>query len=179
MGLLDSLGLDNVEADPNALPDGKYGAALYKADIIATKTDKVMAMFVFKVNDGGSQNGKEKPEFWEFGTGVQKDAEGKVAGFDTPTMTEDRKSWFKNRLISLGVPDSQAGNFDQAMADGLIGTEVFMGIKNKNGYCNINFIERRDANAAKAQVNAADPFSTPPATPSTPTGSTGSAISDL
>jgi hypothetical protein len=179
MGLLDSLGLDQVEADPNSLPDGKYGSVLYKADIIATKTDKVMAMFVFKVNDGGKQHGKEKPEFWEFGTGVVKAEDGTIS-FTTPTMTEDRKSWFKNRLIALGVPDAQTPKFDQAMADGLVGTEVFMGIKNKNGYCNINFIERRNAGAGNVASTTAgvDPFagSTPA---STPTGSIGVNISDL
>jgi hypothetical protein len=180
MGLLDSLGLDDVNADPNALPDGKYGAQVFKAGVVATKTDKVQIIVTYKVNDGGKMHGREKPEFFTLGEGVKKDESGKIVGFEKPAMSEQQKPYFKKRMIDLGIPESKHNDIDDEMLKGLIGTDVYFGVKNNNGYCNINFVERKQAGQDVMQgVGTADPFTPQTAATQTPGGSGAGSISDL
>lgn len=166
MGLMDSLGLGDVEADPNAFPDGWYGTVLYKAGVIETKKGDVSVLLSFKCNDGSKKSGAEKPEFFTLGNQAVKDEAGKITGF-TPTIKETQKSYLKKRLLELGVPQNivDAGTWDNDTLNGLIGSEYNIQVYNKNGFCNIGQVAPKVAGAAP--VGSADPFVAPTTAPTT------------
>ncbi len=170
MGLMDSLGLGDVEADPNAFPDGWYGTVLFKAGIIESKKNDVMVLLSFKCNDGGKKTGVEKPEFFTLGNQAVKNEKGEITSF-TPTMKDVQKSYLKKRLLSLGIPQNivDSSAWDDATLKGLIGNEYSIQVYNSKGFCNIGEVRPKTAGAA-ASSTGTDPFVPPTATPvATPT----------
>lgn len=125
-GFLSDLGLDQVEADPNFLPNSKYAGYLYDIKVVKFKdTTKGKALvFVYKVSDG-DHKGKTIDEF--------KSANS----FDEPS----KKSWLKQRLLSLGVNEAEINNVDLAS---LKGKAVWFTTKQNGEYRNVTSVELRD-----------------------------------
>lgn len=156
--LMASLGLDAVEADPNALPDGKYGCVIFKSEYVKHKAkgskgdapkDHISHVITYKVNDGGTKNGIEKQEWFLIGREIT-DATGSVTGFES-LMTEKQKPWYKKRLVDLGVPEAEVSSLDVTT---LTGRPVTMGIRHKDGFENISFVELREVPNTATTANA-------------------------
>lgn len=175
MDLMGTLGLDNVD-DPDNLPDGKYAGVIFKCEYLVSKTDKLGIAITYKCTDPQSKfNGREKFEWWTIGDNPTKNEEGEYQ-VAKATMSESQKPYFKKRMAAIGIPESRLASLKQADLNGRVGTEIYFGIKNKDGYNNVNFVEMRGASVGDA--GSVDPFesgylkeqpSTAPAT--TPTGS--------
>ncbi len=138
MSLMDSLGLDNVSADPNALPDynGWIGVVRESKYVVKNKDNSVNHVITYKVTEG-KHKGAERQEWFNLGTVDAQDENGKVTAY-TPTMTEDRKSWYKKRFVDLGIAEDQVSKTEP---EALVGTPVRFGTKKKDGFININFVE--------------------------------------
>lgn len=150
MGFLNDLGLDSVESDPGTFPDGKYRGFLFDCKMVQYKdTSKGQALVLtYKIADG-PHKGKTIDE-WKTAN-----------AFDDA----QKKSWLKQRITSLGVPESRLNSVEP---NDLIGTEIIFTKKQKGEYHNVTYVE----------VATAD--NTLPV-PSQPTASVGASddISDL
>src|SRR5690606_32913943 len=107
MNMMESLGLDQVEEDPNFLPDGKYRGIVSKSDYVLVKSKNTVNHIIeFKVDDPGSKyNGRKRVEFYPMKKDATQDENGNWTG-GVVAMDEERKSYYKRRLKSLGVPES-------------------------------------------------------------------------
>ena len=167
--LMASLGLDSVEADPNALPDGKYPATVFKSEYVNHKAkgakdgapkDHVSHVITYKVTEG-DRKGAEKQEWFPICKIDEPAAEGEEHVFGakivdgkprvTPTMPETTKPWYKKRLMDLGVPENEVATLN---VESLVGLPVVMGIKKNNGFVNISFIELRQTPPEAEQTAA-------------------------
>lgn len=147
MSLMGSLGLDNVEADPNALPAGKYAGVVFKADfVVAPAKNTYNLVLTYKVTEG-ERNGAQRQEWFTLGTVTSKDDAGNVTAIN-PTMKETQKPWFKKRLVDLGIPENQIPALDQNSVQVLVGKPIFFGVRHNDGYINISFVEARDTVAS-------------------------------
>lgn len=144
--LLGSLGLDQVEADPNALPDGKYDGEVLKSEyVLVQRKDTINHVITYKVTDG-DHVGAQRQQWYTLGT-EPRDAEGNwpestdaITSY-TPTMSDAQKSWYKKLHVDLGIPEQDVPSTPPAA---LVGKPVTFGIKKNNGYININFVELRE-----------------------------------
>lgn len=128
MGFLNDLDIENTEADPDALPDGKYPGWLFESKILTKKDgSKTSLVLTYKVDkDFDPKFANRKAQEW----------------FQLkPVPSEQQKAWLKRRLVSLGIPESKMNEIEP---DDLIGIAVTFGVKNSNGYKNVNFVELRD-----------------------------------
>ena len=125
MGFLSDLGLDSVDADPNSFPDAKYAAFVYDAKMISYKdSSKGQALVLtYKIADG-LQKGKTIDEW-------------KTAN---PFDDAQKKAWLKQRILSIGIPESKLNDVDP---DDLIGTPIYFTKKQKGEYHNVTFVEPR------------------------------------
>lgn len=135
MSLMGSLGLDSVEADPNAIADGTYKAVVFKSEYVVSKKDDVFHVITYKVIDG-PRKGAQKAEWFKLGTDPVREGPGNVLVGMTPTMTEQAKPWYKKRWVDLGVPEAEVATADPSR---LVGINVDFGVKTKDGYQNITF----------------------------------------
>lgn len=137
-GFLADLGLDNVETDPNHLPDSTYFGFLTECKVIHYKdASKGKALvFTYKVGEG-EHKGKTIDE-WK-----------SANSFDEPS----KKSWLKQRILSLGVPESRINSLNP---EDLAGTAVKFTVKQKGEYRNVTFVSVRDENEAAESVTIAD-----------------------
>jgi hypothetical protein len=142
MGLFDSLGMDEVESDPNALPDGKWVGEVFKSEFVEKKDKSVAHVITYRVTEG-ERKGAQRQEWFTLGEGAVKNEAGKIVDVETPTMTETAKPWYKKRLEDLGKPLSN--DYDPTL---LTGTPVNFGTKKNGAYINVNFVEVREAAAA-------------------------------
>lgn len=152
MGLFDSLGMDKVESDPNALPDGKWVGSVFKSEFVEKKDGNVAHVITYKV-DEGERKGAQRQEWFTLGSGAVKNEAGKIVDVETVTMSEEAKPWYKKRLEDLGHP--LTNDYDPSV---LVGIPINFGTKKNGAYINVNFVERRDASASPA---ATAPASTP------------------
>lgn len=129
MGFLADLGLDSVEADPNALPDNTYPAFVYDAKMVAYKdTSKGKALVLtYKIADG-PHKGKTIDE-WK-----------SANSFDDARQ----KGFLKQRILSLGIPETKIADLD---LDDLKGLAVTIKTKKNGQYTNVNYAAPRDENA--------------------------------
>lgn len=154
MSLISSLGLDAVTGDVNDLPVGKYDGKVARSEFVLTESKKqVSHVITYKVTEG-DYTGAEK-QVWYNLYGEIVDAEGNFpANVESikggkPLMTDNNKRWYKKLLMDLtGCSEEQAG---QVTPEQLLEKEVTFGVAEKNGYKNVNFVERR--NAAPAEVS--------------------------
>lgn len=154
-----TLGLQNVEADPNNIPDGRYDGKVLKSEYVLTKSGKVAHVTTFQVTSG-TNNGAQKQKWDNLGENPLK-ADGtpaekidEVASF-TPTMKETQKTWYKKFWLDLGI------DTDQVVANpkDLEGKLVTFGVKRNDGYANINFVELRAAGTVTEMSATATPQS--------------------
>jgi hypothetical protein len=149
--IMQSLGLDQVEADPNKIPDNKYDGEIFESRyVVVASKNQVSHVLTYKVTEG-TKSGAQKQEWFTIGTDpVQADGTPAttietLAGF-TPSMTEQQKTWYKKRLVDVGVAEDQIPDLDITT---LVGTPVTFGVKtNDAGFQNVNFCVKREAAAA-------------------------------
>ncbi len=124
--LFGDLDLDNAPDDPFAIPDATYRAFLTNVKKAPTKDGKKTGVtFKYKISEG--------------------DYEGReVTEWKSANATDDvrTKSFLKQRIISLGVPTDRLGVVDPG---DLIGKEVYVTVKNRNGYANVDKVTLVDA----------------------------------
>lgn len=157
--LMQSLGLNQVESDPNALPDGKWPGVVFKSELVfVEKKNTISHVITYKVTDG-ERKGAQRQEWFELGKDPKYDEQKNLIGLDL-TMTDERKSWYKKRFEDLGIhPDS----VESTDPKDLVGIPVIFGTKKNQGYININFVEvRQDASetfTAAAESGGGNPAS--------------------
>ena len=146
MSIFESLGLDKVESDPNALPDGKWAGEVFKSEYVEKKDGGVSHVITYRVTDG-ERKGAQRQEWWNLGNGSKKNEAGHIVGIETPTMTENQKPWYKKRFEDLG----ETADVHPSV---LVGKKVFFGTKKNGSYINVNFVELRpDASAVAAPAS--------------------------
>lgn len=162
MSLISSLGLDAVTADINDIPVGKYDGVVVKSEFALVEAKKqVSHVITYKVTEGDFK-GAEK-QVWYNLYGEIVDAEGNfpkspedIKG-GKPLMTDNNKRWYKKTLMDLtGCTEEEASKVTPEM---LVGKEVTFGVAEKNGYKNVNFVERRKV-APEAVTGEASGFAT-------------------
>lgn len=157
MNILGSLGLDQVESDPNNIPDGRYVGKVDSSRIVLSKDkSKVMHVTNYKVTEG-DHKGAQVADFQQLGVDPQFDEAGNITSF-TNTMSDMNKQWYKKRLVQdLGVPEDavNSGTFDIA---NLADKAVVFGVKRNNGYVNVSFVELRADTPETASANPAGGF---------------------
>ena len=149
--LLSSLGLESVPADPNSIPDNRYNGEVVKSEYVVAKNKGTLNhVITYRVTEGDNK-GAEKAEWFKLGedcvdaNGAKAERADDVVNY-TPSMTDNAKTWYKKRYVDLGIQEDQVGRMD--IAD-LVGIKVTFGLKTKDGWQNINFVERREASAAE------------------------------
>jgi hypothetical protein len=150
MSLLNSLGLDKVESDPNNLPDGKYLGEVFKSEYLFHKgkgsqeKNTISHVITYRVatEDPSGRAGAQRQEWFEIGKDPVRDDEGKMVSI-TPTMTEQQKPWYKKRWEDLGI-----ANPEEHEPEVLVGKKVTFGTKKNGNFININFVELREATDA-------------------------------
>lgn len=133
-GIFADLGLDEVDADPNHLPDSTYRGVVYDAKIVHYKdAAKGKALVLtYKVTDPESIHKGKTIDEWK-----------SANKFDDA----QKKGWLKNRLISLGVPESRIA---QVSVKDLIATDIFFTVKKKGEYINVTFVRLADESEVSA-----------------------------
>lgn len=173
MSLLDSLGLDDVEADPNFLADGKYAGEVFKSEIVVTndKKDKdqqnVAHVITYRVTDGPRKSA-QKAEWFNLGINpvFSEDAAHTLVSF-TSTMTAQAKPWYKKRWTDLGTPEAEVGKADVKT---LVGKPVIFGIKTNGEYKNISFVELKVVSGPVSATGGTIPPPNPVQAPAAPVG---------
>ena len=139
MSLMGTLGLENVEADPNAIPDGKYAGEVFKDEYVyVASKDEVSHVFTYRVTEG-EHKGAQRTEWFLLGKNPQRDDNGNIVSLDV-TMDDTKRRWYKKRFVDLGVPEAQVPNVKPGDQ---VGKKINFGVKRNNGYINVNFVELR------------------------------------
>lgn len=146
MNLLGTLGLDKVEADPNAIPDGKYDGEVYKSEyVLSENKDSISHVITYRVTEG-QYKGAQRQSWNQLGK-APRDASGNFPKSPSdivtyePSMSEAQKSWYKKTFVDLGVPEDQVHT---TPIESLVGKQITFGVKKNNGYVNVNFVELRE-----------------------------------
>ncbi len=129
MSLFGDVDVQSAEDDPYFIPDSSYPAFLTDVKVGPTKNgDKTGMTITYKISEGDFE-GREVTE-WKYLPEQMETVEEKRA-----------MSFLKSRLLDLGIP---AERVNEVQADDLIGREVIIAIKNKNGYTNIRNVQLVD-----------------------------------
>lgn len=163
--LNDTLGLNNIPADPNDIPDGKYDGIVLKSEYVYNDTkNQVSHVLTLQVSDG-THKGAQKQHWYNLGKncvtaqGTKPTNINEVAGFES-LMTDQNKTWYKKMWVSLGVPEEAVGT---ASPEVLKGKLVVFGVKrNAEGYKNVNFIDSRKPGTVNEMSAQAVPQSLAP-----------------
>lgn len=163
MSLLSSLGLNDIPSDPNDIPDGKYDGVVQASDyVIVDSKGTLNHVVTYQVIDGDHKGAQRQVWYTLYKNIV--DSEGAVPfNVDnikggTPAMTDANKRWYKKMWCDLlGLDDS---TFDAAKHDvkDLVGIPVTFGVKTKDGYKNVNFVERRMPETTTAAASGISAF---------------------
>ena len=134
-GFLADLGLDEIDEDPNAFPDGTYNAYLTEAKVVNLKDSAKGKRLVltYKIADG-PHKGKTIDE-WK-----------SINAFDSARD----KAFLKSRILSLGIPESRISSLD---VNDLVGTEVRITKKQNGQYRNVTNVVLGHA-GAEAEASA-------------------------
>jgi hypothetical protein len=152
MSLLDSLGLDDVAADPNDIPDGPYVGVVKKSEFVHNKKANTYSHVITYSVTEGERKGAERQEWFTLGEVTATDEAGKPTAL-TPTMKDSQKPWYKKRWLDLGVTEEEFPT-KKNTPEILVGTPVRFGVKRNNGYININFAEKHVPEGATASPAA-------------------------
>ena len=138
-GLFGDLNLEDAPDDPNAIPDNTYEAYLTDLKKGPTKDgSKVGVTFTYTISEGALDG--------------RKVTEWKSAN---PTDDEATKGYLKQRILGLGVP---ADRISQVDPSDLIGKHVYITVKNRNGYANVNRATLIDADSESVSASAKGAF---------------------
>lgn len=151
VNIYEQMGMENVESDPNNVPDGAYAGTVSKSEIVATKKDKVAHAITYRVSDG-KYKGAQVTEWFTLGDNpewTQGEYGTKTLTGFTPTMSEQQRVWYKKRFTDFGLSEA-SGTLQQAMGDvsQLENAPVTFGVKKNNGYVNVSFVELRNTEAS-------------------------------
>ena len=141
-GFLNDLGLENVEADPNHIADGKYEAFVFNSEVRTKKDGGRSWVITYKIAPGQTHSGQQQQEWFDLAP--------------TGDNAELKKSFLKRRVLSLGVPESQIGTFNPG---DVMGLKVAIAIVHRNGYQNVNSVELMEDGALSAST--ASPSASP------------------
>ena len=165
MGLIASLGLDEVTGDPNDVPVGKYDGVISKSEFVIVKEKKQVSHVVTLTVTEGEKKGASKQVWYNLygeitdGTpeaNVPEKVEDIKGG--KPLMTENNKNWYKKFLMDMtGCSQEEAKNVEPAQLEGI---EVTFGVAERNGYRNVNFTERRSSAPVAGAVDMSAGFGT-------------------
>lgn len=147
MGFLSELSLENVEADPNAFPDGTYNAYTTDAKIVQVNNKTEDRLVITYTLADGQHKGKQIDEF--------KNCD--------KTATARDLAWLKSRLLSLGVPEASMGSINP---DDLKGIECRITKKQKGEYHNITNVVLGHADSDGSSAVSADALDAPASTAS-------------
>jgi hypothetical protein len=134
MSLFTGLDLESAADDPFAIPDGAYDAVISEVKVGETRDGSKSGMTtVFKIVDGEHKD--KTASRWLLIPNVQDP--------QNPTPEEAKAlSFLKSHLLACGVP---AERVNDVTAEDLIGTDVTITVKNKDGYVNIRKVEVRQS----------------------------------
>lgn len=144
-GLLDTLGLDDIPADPNAIPDGPYVGVVKKSEFVHNKKNNKLSHVITYAVTEGERKGAERQEWFTLGDVTATDDKGNVTGF-TPSMKEEQKPWYKKRWLDLGCTEEEYPT-RKNQPETLVGTPVRFGVKRNGEYININYAEKHVGDA--------------------------------
>lgn len=136
MSLFAGLDLESAADDPFAIPDGTYDAVISEVKVGPTKDGSKTGMTtIFKIDDDESEHNGKTASRWLLIP--------EVADPQNPTPDEAKAlSFLKSHLLACGIP---AERVNDVSADDLVGTNVTITIKNKDGYVNIRKVEVRES----------------------------------
>lgn len=180
--LLGTLGLGKVEADPNNLPEGRYEGTVTRSQMVLVKSKKEIAHAISYTVESGQFKGATRQEFFTYGTTDSETADERPLKNYEATMGETRKSWYKKRLVDLGISQAKVDSGDFEVKD-LVGTKVVFGVKHSGQYINVSFAEKRNTTAGAVPLSTepvattGDPFEG--AQPETPTANAEDNLEDL
>lgn len=137
-GFLNDLGLENVEADPNHIADGKYPAFVYNSEVRTKKDQTRSWVITYKIAPDSPRHAGQQQQEWF-------DLEPKGENADL------KRSFLKRRVLSLGVPESKINSINPA---DLIGIKVALTIVHRGQYQNVGTVEVLDDNASVAAPSA-------------------------
>lgn len=140
MGLFGDLDVASAEDNPWAVPANTYEATVYEVNVKQDKNKNNGLAIIYKISSG-DHAGKTVSE-WKV---IPSPADPK-----NPTPDEKKAtSYLKQRLASLGVPESRMNTVD---TNDLLGTEVTVTVKVNGDYTNVSRVEPRSGSAASDTV---------------------------
>lgn len=141
-GFLNDLDLGDTNADPNYIADSKYRAFVYQSEVRTKKDDTRAWVITYKIAPDQKHAGQTQQEWFDL---LPKDS--------TAPNAELKRSFLKKRILSLGVPESKIG---QVNPNDLIGTEVSLTIKHKDGYQNVGNVDLAEGGSSTQTITTAD-----------------------
>lgn len=165
MDITGSLGLEDVESDPNYLPPRTTfpGVVLNSEYVKPRNKEHLSHVITYQVTEG-DKKGKTQAEWFRLGI-PQYDDNQNLVGLEN-TMSEAAKSFYRRRLESLGVPESRFKGFKP---EDVIAVKVDFSVRHKDGFQNIASVElRNETDNAQDFGQAAAPESTNEAPASQP-----------
>lgn len=115
---LNELGLENVEANPNFIPSGKYPAFVFDSQVKMSKRNIKQWVITFKIApESETTPGRTQSEF----KNLQFTGDAESISF--------QKSFLKQRVLSLGIPESRINVFQP---NEVIGQPVWITITHKH-----------------------------------------------
>ena len=159
--LMASLGLDQVSADPNKVPDNTYDCFVADVDYAYSTGKNVVGHVINYQIEDGPHKGSRISHWFSVGSDPVYDANGTLTNF-RPTMSDGQKTWYKKAFVDLGMPEDQVGVADPKS---LIGTKCTVKVQTSaqdSRYQNVTQVNLRSG-ATAAPINSE--FSAPsPAT---------------
>lgn len=134
--LFATLGLGNVESDPNAVPDGWYDATVRSASIVHIKSKNgVSAVLNYALE--GDYAPAQFAQFQNMGINPVIE-DGKVKAF-TPTMSEKNKTYLKKAFTDLGITEDEViSTPTEALLAKVVGRKCRVRVvKGNQGYRNV------------------------------------------
>lgn len=138
------LDIASAEDNPFGVPDNTYETFLTDAEVKTSKAGNKGLALTYRIASGDHE-GKNISEWKNIPTPEDPknpSAEDKTA-----------MSWLKQRLLSLGVPESRMNTLNPS---DLVGTHLYVTTKTKDGYTNVRNVELITENAEVAV--GANPF---------------------
>ena len=128
-GMFAGLDLESANDDPFNIPDGSYNAFVTEVKVGPTKDGSKQGMTtIFRISEG-EHEGKTVSRWL-----IIPD----VSDPKNPSADESRAlSFLKSHILSMGVPAEEVSSIN---AEDLVGTEVIVSVKNRDGYTNVRKI---------------------------------------
>ena len=148
MSLFDELDIAGAADNPWVIPANTYACVVSNFEAKATKAGDMGAWFYYTVTEG-EHKGFEISEFKRL-----------PSSKDANPLSEAEKSkatsYIKQRLASLGVPESRMNSVTK---EDLVGIECYVSTKIKDDFVNVRFVSLTTTDEMDAKTDAGlDPF---------------------